>query len=132
MPTYAPQKLCPVHRTLHSDDRCPRCVSIYEARRGNSHRRGYDSRWVKVRNFVLQRDGYQCFCGGTEPGCDGIATEVHHVKPIAQGGARLDPDNCISGAHSCHMKAEAAARKGVVLSKILEAFEQLRARGLVR
>ena len=57
--------------------------------------RGYDSAWQRARRAQLR----------TEPqcrGCGAPATEVDHIIPIADGGARLDPGNLASVCTTCH------------------------------
>lgn len=103
---------------------CAQHARDVEGGRGSSHARGYDRRWGKVRLIVLARDEWLCFCQGSV--CNGQATEVHHVEPIQQGGAILDPGNCVSCSHGCHMRAEQAARGGVVLTAIADRLAEVR------
>lgn len=110
-------------KNLTREPYCEEHARDVEGGRGSSHARGYDRRWAKVRRNVLERDGWRCFCDGTE--CSGWATEVHHVLPIQQGGRVLDADNCVSCSHGCHMRAEAAARGGRVLPSIAARLEAL-------
>ena len=68
--------------------------------------RGYDRDWERVRLQVLQRDLYICRC----PDCVGgalrvrLASEVDHITPLAQGGARLDPANLRAVHRECHRR----------------------------
>lgn len=48
--------------------------------------------WRAMRAFVLQRDGYRCVICGMDVSARGAA-RVDHIKPIREGGARLDPRN---------------------------------------
>ena len=59
--------------------------------------RGYDRRWRKVRTMQL---GNEPMCAD----CPGLATEVHHVVPLSQGGSRLDLANLMSLCKSCHSR----------------------------
>jgi 5-methylcytosine-specific restriction enzyme A len=78
---YKPKKPC-------SKDGCPNLIPIgkryCEAHapkdtRPSAARRGYGGKWQKIRAYVLRVTPY-CFR------CGGVATEVHHVLPIADGG----------------------------------------------
>ena len=76
--------------------------------RVSAAKRGYDRQWRKVRRIVLEREPLCRFC--YEKGEVVPATEVDHIKPISQGGARLDPDNLRSLCKSCH--SSHTARQG--------------------
>lgn len=76
------------------------------ANQPSRHARGYDSRWVKLRLTILERDGYLCqTClrkGRPTPLC--VKPHDHavdHIKPKAQGGTD-DPDNLESLCAPCH------------------------------
>jgi hypothetical protein len=58
--------------------------------------RGYDGAWRKVRLVVLERDGHRCAW------CARPATTVDHVRPLAEGGARLDPGNLVACCVRCN------------------------------
>jgi 5-methylcytosine-specific restriction protein A len=63
----------------------------HDARRASARQRGYDSTWERVRRLVLQEEPLCRLCkaeGLIEP-----ATEVDHIVPMANGGARLDRAN---------------------------------------
>ena len=71
--------------------------------RESRHKRGYDYRWVKLRERILKRDLHLCqSCKGA--GRVTPATEVHHVKAKAHGGTD-DPGNLVSICHPCHLAA---------------------------
>lgn len=60
----------------------------------------YDHDWGDARAAHL--DAHPT-CQIRVPGrCTGTATEVDHVVPLTQGGARLDPANLQSTCHPCH------------------------------
>ena len=63
--------------------------------RMSSFRRGYDATWRKVRRLHLARYPACTFC--PHP-----ATIVDHIKPLNDGGERLDPDNLRSVCRNCH------------------------------
>ena len=71
--------------------------------------RGYGAEWDKLRNQILQRDGYMCHC----PDCKGRllpAHEVDHIKPKAwfrSGKAKGNPDdpsNLRAVNRDCHKR----------------------------
>ena len=56
--------------------------------------------WVNARKAVLVRDGFRCQIG--LPGCTIIATCVDHIRPLAEGGAPLDPSNLRGACRRCN------------------------------
>ena len=54
-------------------------------------------RWQRVRRFVLDRDCWRC----TRCGKAG-RLEVHHVRPVSEGGVEFDPDNLTALCRRCH------------------------------
>ena len=59
--------------------------------------------WGRVAKAALERDGHTCQRPG--PRCTGTANlEVHHIIPIARGGAELDIDNCLTLCHNDHVR----------------------------
>lgn len=62
--------------------------------------RAYDHTWDALRPVILQRDGHQCQIRG--PKCKGVATQVDHIVPLSEGGARLDPDNLRAACGTCN------------------------------
>ena len=60
--------------------------------------RGYDGAWRRVRLVVLDRDGHRCAW------CSGPASTVDHVRPLAEGGARLDPANLVACCVRCNSR----------------------------
>lgn len=58
--------------------------------------------WRRVRLFALQRDNYLCQLRLSKK-CTRIATEVHHIKPIAEyPELALELDNLTSSCWWCH------------------------------
>ena len=54
--------------------------------------------WDRVRRAALARDGYRCrSCG--HPG----DLEVHHIRPLADGGAALSLANVETLYAACHL-----------------------------
>ena len=71
--------------------------------RESRHKRGYDYRWVKLRERILKRDLYLCQpC--RDAGRTTAATEVHHITAKAHGGTD-DPANLVSICPPCHLEA---------------------------
>jgi 5-methylcytosine-specific restriction protein A len=64
--------------------------------------------WLAARAAVLKRDGYRC----ATPYCRNRATHVDHIRPIADGGAGLDPTNLQSLCASCHSRKTTRADGG--------------------
>lgn len=69
---------------------------------GKTKARGYGSDWDRVRQDVLERDGYRCRL--RLDGCTETATQVDHIVPMSKGGARLDPANLRSSCASCNAR----------------------------
>lgn len=75
-------------------------------RKGNerptSHQRGYDANWRKLRRQKLRANPLceECERGGLVV----VATMVHHILPIEEGGEVLDWDNLMSLCEICHDK----------------------------
>lgn len=76
----------------------------------------YDHNWHKVRKQVLERDGHRCQLG--LPGCTSSARHVDHIVPLAEGGARLDPDNLRASCQSCNLRRTAGRQ-----AALIQAFE---------
>jgi len=85
-------RYCDKHQDLEKKELLER-----DARRERSVDRGYDWTWAKARVMFLNRNPL-CF------DCSRPATLVHHVKPIADGGERLDFENMVSLCVHCHGK----------------------------
>ncbi|MDF1720530.1 MAG: HNH endonuclease signature motif containing protein [Minwuia sp.] len=72
----------------------------YNMQRPADVKRFYDSRkWRAARLNVLARDP---MCGSE--GCSNLATDVDHIRPIRDGGARLDGANLQALCHGCHAR----------------------------
>jgi len=79
----------------------------YDARRGNSAKRGYDWTWrTRIRPRILRRDPI-CRCSMADcpvhrgwDGCTRPSTDVDHIVPKPNGG---DDDANLQGlCHECH------------------------------
>lgn len=95
---------CPEYARSGSS-RCEVHAAARDRERGrerpNAARRGYDGSWQQVARGVLQERP-------TCERCGGVATVVHHRRPIREGGARLDPANLEALCRACHGRAHAA------------------------
>jgi len=66
----------------------------------------YNSKaWERERDYILKRDHYIC----TEPFCNNVATEVHHIIEINEANVNdpnitLNENNLRSLCHECHTK----------------------------
>lgn len=83
---------CDKHRLL--------VVKYYDKERDSSNKRGYTAHWRKVRAMKLRRNPLceRCEARGKLK----EARIVHHIVPIARGGAIHDMDNLMSVCRSCH------------------------------
>jgi 5-methylcytosine-specific restriction enzyme A len=77
----------------------------------------YDHTWQRVRPQILQRDNYKCQVHG--PKCKGVATQVDHIIPLSEGGARLDHDNLRATCSSCN-----AGRQNTRNAELAKALER--------
>lgn len=71
-------------------------------RRGNSTERGYDWQWHKYRNAYLSRPENK-FCRLHFKGCTVLADVVDHIKPLALGGDKYDPNNLQPACNNCNV-----------------------------
>lgn len=93
-PTLAPygKRYCPEHEEQAQKE--------YDKQRGSARQRGYDKAWEKARSSYLATHPLCEDCdkrGLVEP-----AVMVHHIKPLSEGGKRLDPDNMQALCNRCH------------------------------
>jgi len=79
-----------------------------ERRRRKPQRKVWNSaRWQRLREQVRARDGGRCTeCGASE------RLSVHHLVPLAAGGAPFDPHNCLTLCASCHGRRESKRPPG--------------------
>lgn len=81
----------------------------------------HSSAWEKQREYILKRDHYIC----TEPGCNRVATEVHHIielnaENINDISITLDEHNLRSLCHECHDRITKAMKANERSGNILE------------
>lgn len=77
-----------------------RVAAEHDGRRGSAARRGYDSRWRRVRLMRLAREPLCRLCAAR--GRVAAAVLVDHIVPIRDGGAVLDDDNLQPLCRECH------------------------------
>ena len=68
------------------------------SRSHRDHRRLPWRAWARARRRALDRDGWRC-CRCESP----LSLEVHHVRPLDQGGAALDLANLATLCRDCHI-----------------------------
>lgn len=73
--------------------------------RGSTTQRGYDVAWERFRKFFLMNNPLCRDCLDADRLTP--ANEVHHVHKLADGGPRLDPDNCMALCKPCHARRTA-------------------------
>ncbi len=61
----------------------------------------YRGPWLILRRAVLARDRYLCQLH--LPGCKRDATQVDHIRGLAQGGHPWDMTNCQAACKSCNV-----------------------------
>lgn len=86
--------------------------------------------WESARHQALQRDKVCQNCGhdGREYRKNGVLIynylEVHHIKPISQGGAEFDLDNLMTLCEECHkiMHGKGSKLNSPMLNRQLSEF----------
>jgi len=91
---------------------CEGHAQVADHRRGSSTRRGYDAAWQRARLAKLAADPIcqiRICCAGA------VATEVDHVRPIAEHPElRLEWSNLQSACKACNVaKRNQAVPKGM-------------------
>lgn len=92
--------------TSYCSQHLPELLS--DARRGSSNDRGYDSAWRKVSKQYLK---LHPLCEDCEIiGLVAPAVLVHHIKPLREGGAKLNYSNLRALCQHCHETAHKRLR----------------------
>ncbi|WP_374159096.1 HNH endonuclease [Mycobacterium sp. G7A2] len=103
MPSAPPRVCGRCGATTPKGARCG-CIKPWEG----ATRRSGGGRWRKLRAAKLRANP---ICQW--PGCRRPATEVDHIKPLAEGGREFDWENLQSLCHEHHLaKTAADARRG--------------------
>ena len=71
-------------------------------RRGYDHNKRYGYQWRKARRYFLAANPFCQMCLKNGRYVD--AVEVHHIKPISDGGAQFDEENLMALCKSCHSR----------------------------
>lgn len=95
MPTALP-RVCNRCKQPTPKGRPCRCRPAWE---GSTHASGNDRRWQQVRKAQLANHP---IC--QHPHCPRLATDVDHVVPLAEQGARFDYANLMSLCHPHHVE----------------------------
>ena len=107
---YAPKKPC-LHpgcpALIDSGSRCEEHRKEYQQRldrsRGNSHQRGYDADWRRLREAALKRDNYLCQKCLAQGRMTPANIVDHRIRfHGTDDPRRLDLDNLESMCKSCH------------------------------
>ena len=80
------------------------------------HARLNARRWVAIRRFVFERDGWRCVeCGGAG------ALECHHITPLERepGQDPYDPNGLETRCRDCHVREHNPPRPGVAAWRAL-------------
>lgn len=91
------------HRPTRLADALPQAKS-HATRENNSHRRGYDRKWQRLRLWHLARQPLCVHCKAKQIAT--VATQVDHIIPFKgrPDPNRLDPKNLQSLCVPCHNK----------------------------
>nr|DAY59771.1 MAG TPA: HNH endonuclease [Caudoviricetes sp.] len=99
---------CGKQMTYNGHSMCDECLSKYSQRQRNriynktkrnkqTDRFYHSKMWKSLSQYVLMKANYVC------ADCGGLATEVHHEKPVAENwNKRFDIDNLTPLCTSCH------------------------------
>ena len=98
----AKYRLCYIHRKENAQK--------YESERENATDRGYDDVWKKCRKMYMNSVSHLCELDKTMERIVS-ATQVHHIIPLSEGGARLDDKNLMALCDKCHSWVR--SKKGV-------------------
>jgi hypothetical protein len=86
----------------------------WKGERGTPAERGYDSKWVKLRNNYIKHNP---LCEARGPACKGAARIVHHVIPIEKRpDLRLVRSNLMAVCDPCHRQAHDELVPGTVVA----------------
>ena len=98
---------CEQHQKEY-DEKQAKIKAEYDKTREMVAQRGYDETWRRVRIAYLHQHPLCEMC--EKKGLTVPAVLVHHIKPIDEGGARLNTDNLMSLCRNCHEEAHKGER----------------------
>ena len=110
------RKICSKHG-IYTGKTCPQCKTernkIYDdtARSKESAKVYQSSKWKKLREKVLIRDGFQCVKCGKVVGIKPKDHAVDHVVELKDGGAAFDINNLELLCQSCHSTKTAEEKR---------------------
>ena len=90
---------CDKHQHM-ADEKRAKDKARYSRTRDTTTDRGYDAAWQKCRAAYLAAHPLCEMCkskGRVVP-----AELVHHIRPLSEGGKRLDPANLTALCNACH------------------------------
>lgn len=90
---------CEKHQVMMDEKRAAE-KQRYDKTRKRTAERGYDQAWERCRKAYLSRNPLCEVC--KKEGRITPAVLVHHVKPLSEHGARLDPANLMATCQPCH------------------------------
>ena len=97
------KKICSMHG-VYEGNKCPECKALQSKQYDKTIRNKeaskfyHSSRWKKVREKVMKRDGGICQKCGEHRG----TMIVDHIKELRDGGNALNADNLEVLCQSCH------------------------------
>lgn len=99
-------RACPAHRRVRRQQ-----SPVEGVGRGTSCERGYNYQWQKLSKWKLRRDPWCADCIREGKVCPRLATEVHHVVALRDGGRRMHLDNLESLCRFHHQRKTFAEQK---------------------
>ena len=85
------------------------------------HDKGGQKRWLALRRYCLDRDGWRCVkCGRAGK------LEADHIKRLEDGGERFDPENIQTLCRGCHIDKTAGENATLEPADVREWRELLR------
>ena len=99
-------RACPMHRRGQRH-RTP----VHGIGRGTSGERGYNYAWQKLSKWKLKKSPWCVDCIREGKACPRMATEVHHVVALRDGGRRMDEANLESLCKFHHTRKSIAEQK---------------------
>ena len=92
-------RYCEAHESV-ADEQRKASYKHLDSKRGTAEDRGYNDRWRRVSVWFRKAHPvceYRIRCNGA------LATEVDHIIPLDEGGARYEWENLRATCHRCHV-----------------------------
>lgn len=93
------KRYCPAHQSEY-EQRYKSNKAEYDKTRQTANKRGYDSTWGRVRKVYLVRNPLCEMCKKDNRIVPAVL--VHHIKPLSEGGSRLNSNNLMALCKNCH------------------------------